>query len=53
MNYEFDPNSYKWQAFNGGVVPDGYECQLFVHCGLMIRKKRDMSKFETNDDALG
>jgi len=40
-NYYFNPNSYEWQKFNGGIVPEGYDCKFFVHCGLMIRKKRE------------
>lgn len=38
-NYYFLPDYDGWQKFNGGTVPDGYELRLFVHCGLMIRKK--------------
>lgn len=29
-----------WKKFGGGLVPDGYEIRLFVHEGLMIRKKQ-------------
>ncbi len=49
-NFYFDENSPNWQKFNGGVVPDGYECMSFTHYGLMIRKK--IKPFNEFNDAL-
>lgn len=37
-NHYFLPDYDGWQKFNGGIVPDGYELNFFVHCGLMIKK---------------
>lgn len=44
-NYYFLNDYDGWQKFNGGIVPEGYECRSFVHCGLMIRKKIKMKRF--------
>ena len=45
-NYYFKSDYDGWQKFNGGVVPDGYELKSFVHCGLMVRRIKNVEKQE-------